>query len=490
MAVAVLLLSRQHFGADVKDIFLCHTGADKEWVERLAERLETETVGARAISVWFDKWDIEGGENILSKIEAGLKESRYVAVVLSPAITKADWPTLEWQTQVFDDPAGKRGRILPLLRHVFDPITAEPIEIPLPLKILKRYDFSDERRFEEEFATLLRQLRGEPPQRGRNASAVTTPEILPGPEQPDDVPDSLLSNLLPVTHLPMCVHGDESTVTSATAVIDAVRPRIPWLLSGGRLFTFHDPASPKNPFKSILTGRLRKAEKIADWLASDKRSASAVRLLNDALRGHCRALNIWSMTDKRDVFFFAIPNRRPRQFRWGQAGRPRTLAKMVTGSTGEPFGVHHAAQLRFINLGGYAFLLIQPGWTFTSDGASPLPGKQRGMLSMRWGGRERNAAVLRNILMWALVLSKGQPEIVFDLGPETMRVSATPAHSQLNVGVRDDSLQLSKILGGDGAGETEDPGDADELDRVATLRDVPAEPDALEGSFDEDEESV
>jgi hypothetical protein len=428
----------------VKDIFLCHTGADKERVERLAERLEAESIGDPRIAVWFDKWDIDGGQNILVKIESGLKQSRYVAVVLSPATTKADWPTLEWQTQVFDDPAGKRGRILPLLRHVFDPITAEPIEIPLPLRILKRYDFTDERRFEDAFAALLCKLRGQAPARGRGGISALDPSVSVGPEHPDELPDSLLSNLLPVTHLPQYVYGDECTIRSATAVIDAVHPRVPWLLSGGRLFTFHEPSSPRNPFRSILTGRLRKPERIADWLASGKYARLAIRLLNDGLRSLCRALNIWSMTDKREVFFFAIPKGRPRLFRWGRAGRPRTLAKIVTGSTGEPFGVHHAAQMRFIGLGGQAFLLIQPGWTFTSDGASPLPGRQRGMLSMRWGGRERNAAVLRNILMCALVLSKGRPEIMFDLGPEAMRVSTTPAHSQLHVGVRDDSLQCCR----------------------------------------------
>jgi RNA-directed DNA polymerase len=100
-----------------KDIFLCHTGADKDWVEELAKRLEDEPVADRKIGVWFDKWDIDGGENLLDKIEAGLKSSRFVGVVLSPAMTRAEWPKLEWQSQVYEDPAGRKARILPILRH-------------------------------------------------------------------------------------------------------------------------------------------------------------------------------------------------------------------------------------------------------------------------------------------------------------------------------------------------------------------------------------
>jgi hypothetical protein len=471
--------------ATAKDIFLCHTGADKEWVEKLAERLEAESMGDRKLSVWFDKWDIEGGANILSRIEEGLKRSRYVAVVLSPAMTKADWPTLEWQTQVFDDPAGKRGRILPLLRHVFDPITLEPIEIPLPLKILKRYDFSNERRFEEEFQALVRQLKGKPPSRG-NQGASQGAQWAVGPEQPDDVEDSLLSNLLPVTHLPPFIFSDESTESSPAAVIEKVRPRVPWLLNGGRLFSFSDPAAPRTPFASILTRRFQKKERTADWLASEERASSAVRLLNDALRSLNRSLHIWLMPGTKEQFFFAIPNGRPRTFRWGASGRTRTLAKMVASVSGEPFGVHHACRIRFMNLGGTAFLLLQPGWTFTSDGSNPLPGKQLGMLSMRWGGKERNAAVLRNTLMWSLVLSGGKAEIVMPVGSSDIRVAAVPAHSSLNVGIKTDSIQLARILGGEGAGETGLPETvtADELDGVAKLRDIEVSDESWGGTED------
>ena len=70
----------------MKDLFLCHGGADKAWVRELGARLEAETVGNRQVEVFFDEWDIDHGENIVSKIDQGLKEARFVAVVLSPAM--------------------------------------------------------------------------------------------------------------------------------------------------------------------------------------------------------------------------------------------------------------------------------------------------------------------------------------------------------------------------------------------------------------------
>ena len=44
-------------GEHGKDIFLCHTGADKPWVERLAERIEAEPYQNRFLGVVFDKWE-------------------------------------------------------------------------------------------------------------------------------------------------------------------------------------------------------------------------------------------------------------------------------------------------------------------------------------------------------------------------------------------------------------------------------------------------
>jgi len=54
----------------VKDLFLCHSGRDDEWVEALGARLEAETSNGRPLEVFVDRWDIDYGENILTRITA------------------------------------------------------------------------------------------------------------------------------------------------------------------------------------------------------------------------------------------------------------------------------------------------------------------------------------------------------------------------------------------------------------------------------------
>lgn len=103
---------------EIVDVFLCHNGADKDWVRKLAEQIESETFdgnpSGRPLKVWFDEWDINVGENFIRRINQGLSMARYVAVVISPEFLRADWPTLEWTHVVCDDPTNKKGRIIPL----------------------------------------------------------------------------------------------------------------------------------------------------------------------------------------------------------------------------------------------------------------------------------------------------------------------------------------------------------------------------------------
>ena len=84
-------------------------------------------------------------------------------------------------------------------------------------------------------------------------------------------------------------------------------------------------------------------------------------------------------------------------------------------------------------------------------------------------GRERNAAVLRNVLMWSILLAKGEPQIGIDLGGQELELQTVPSHTEMKVGLATDSIRLDTLIGGAGGGEfVVDEGDA-ELDAVAAF---------------------
>jgi hypothetical protein len=445
----------------MKDLFLCHTGADKDWVRMLGTRLEAERINGRPVEVFFDEWDIDYGENIISKIDQGLKLSRYVGLVLSPRMVKAEWPTAEWQSQVMDDPTGKRGKVLPIVRHKFDPETGDPIDLPFVLKPLKRFDFTRDREFDAEFQRLLRKLADLPPTRGSRrgtlGAALGSPPT--GQEAPDTVDEALPSNLFPVLRLPDTLYSDDTPARRKPEVWSALRGKVvpPFTLHRERLISFLSPGA-SNPFSGFLAGTKPREERTADWLADVDLNRQLVGMLNSGLREHCYHLGIFTSKKDRTQFYCPIfADGEPREFRWGSAGRSRALAKMKARPNGTQFGVHMSASMRFIGLGERAFLLVEPGWLFTTDGVTPLEGREVGRFSTLWGGKERNAAVLRNVLMWGLLIAEGRREIAINLGtadaPVTMYVQSVPSHTALGAGIVGDVVRLDRILGGEGAGE-------------------------------------
>lgn len=109
-------------------IFLSHTGIDKPFVEKLANDLER-----LGVAVWFDKCEIKVGESILWKIEEGINESDYLAIVISKEAWESEWVKTEitaaWERQI-----QKKGKFIL-------PIFYRDCEIPYFLRGIKYADF-------------------------------------------------------------------------------------------------------------------------------------------------------------------------------------------------------------------------------------------------------------------------------------------------------------------------------------------------------------
>ena len=446
------------------DVFLCHTGADKPWVEMLADRLEAESVKGRPLKVFYDQWDIDYGENILSRIDEALKQAKFVAVVMSPAFARAEWPRLEWQSQVHDDPTGKRGRILPILLHAVDQDTGEPLEIPGPLRILRRFNFSDDRRFEPEFRELVRRIQGEPPSRGKFRQTADTG--VSGQEVPTGGPESLVSNLFPVARYPTTIWSDFTPMRTKREVWNTLSKKVPpFILRSGRLYSFYPTTAQDNPFRGVLNHSDPQEERPLDWLKDSNRSRWLIEMFNSALREHCYHLRIRTPPGEHEPFFCPLWQSKPRVFRWSPKSRPRVLSKIIHHTTLGTVGVHYAARLRFMNVGGDAFLQVEPAWFFTTNGITPIAGEHMGRLSTKWGGKEKNKTVLKHVLMWGLLLANRQNRISVWLGPQNLELFQVPAHSRIPVGIADDQMSLTDILTGEPGGEIAET-EIEEIDQV------------------------
>jgi hypothetical protein len=112
-------------------IFLSYSSNDKSLARQIAKDLRRE-----GFEVWFDEWKIFVGHSISQKIEKGLEEADFVAVLLTNYSVNSGWVEKEWQSKIGEEADNKKVLILPLL--------GEDCRIPLLLKDKKYADFREQ----------------------------------------------------------------------------------------------------------------------------------------------------------------------------------------------------------------------------------------------------------------------------------------------------------------------------------------------------------
>lgn len=440
-----------------KDVYICYNGADLEWVKRLAEQIESETIdGAadtRSLSVFFDKWDIEAGQSLIDRMNEGMKSARHVITVLSPEFLSADWPRFEWKHIVAQDPNNSRGRLIPILLRDLSVDGKERIDLCAPFRELRYIDFRRQLDFKRSFIELIRRVRNLPQERGRKfqplASGTSILPILSQPEVswlPDSVVDLLLSNLFPVTSLPNQIWSASTELRDKKEVWKSVPKCEPFILRDKHLYSFANLTSSECRLKQAVDpGKVRKPEALNDWLIREDRRNWLMALLNSSLSTH-----LWRHRIKQDgkgrFFFSPGEDNTDRKWRMHQ-GRARTVAaKKVNEVTKTSFWVHHAARLKFKWVGERLFLSVEPLYLFTSDGTLSVVGKSAGRLSSLWGGRQQNPDVLRNLLFWGSVLAENGKSIRIATGDKPIVLSPLPASAKLDRGIAFDEIRIKALL--------------------------------------------
>ena len=85
-------------------IFLSHNWKDKDVVEPIAVRLK-DVYGED--NIFYDSWSIKPGENIIGKMNEGIKNCKYFFFFISNNSLKSSMVDLEWQSALFK--AAKEG---------------------------------------------------------------------------------------------------------------------------------------------------------------------------------------------------------------------------------------------------------------------------------------------------------------------------------------------------------------------------------------------
>jgi len=151
------------------DIFVCHSGADDDWVRMLATRIEKETLdgtaATRRLKVFNGERDIGVGDVFVFRMLEGVAAARYVALVMSPEFFQSRYTSIE---------AAKALQTKPLI-PIF--LRDTPIrqgktltEVPFLFREFTYFDFRQPCDFERQFAALIAHIRKAAPNPDTNAA--------------------------------------------------------------------------------------------------------------------------------------------------------------------------------------------------------------------------------------------------------------------------------------------------------------------------------
>jgi CheY-like chemotaxis protein len=134
--------------------FVSHNSKHKAWVRKMVSQWRS-----LGLSVFFDEDSIDPGEDIVSGLERGLRGSRYIVFIISPAAVNSRWVAMEIACGLYQDPDSSKRKIIPIL------IEPTPFEsIRLAVQRLRMIDLTDSSRRTPNYQYLLHFLgvRSEP----------------------------------------------------------------------------------------------------------------------------------------------------------------------------------------------------------------------------------------------------------------------------------------------------------------------------------------
>lgn len=418
------------------DIFISYNKADVEFAEQLVRAIEKQKYNGRKLRCFYDSWDIAPGENILLRIEEGLSNSRFIGLIISPDWLKSDWTTLERVIPVHEDPAGLKGKIVPILRR--------NCNIPPSIRILKWLDFRTESNFNRELRKLLNRLMGLSEREQVKKADDIQPIYSYDSINPDIQQEILVSNLFQVLSVPASVHRAKAVVKKRNEVWDLLGEAVSLPIfaireESAEIFSFLPFTDNQQKLGELVQGQT--CEKLPTLkMIESEYSPILIELLNRAMTEHMRGIGMVYDWKSKKTFYPIENDFDTIRFSTWKVGKREFSRFIVKKSKYGRFFVHRSCKATFTILRNYLFLKIIPGWHFTIDGLlQPVAQTRMTSLSTKYMNIQRNHGVLDEIRFWIYKLSRGDQDLKLNVGVDNpVLIATTPLSASLNKGIIED----------------------------------------------------
>lgn len=421
------------------DLFISYAHADEEHAKKIKKRLESLCT---EIKIFLSPESVNPGENFIGRIDDALSKARYFLVLLSPESVKADWPVAERTAALLKDPAGRLGRVIPII--------IKDCELSPLLSIRQWIDLRKQSNFEGGMERLARWISGKPIP-GQDAtkqcsSSKAPPANLYGRSsyEPDTITEVLYTNLYKAEKLPTITRAF-TRFPKMQDVVDRTKCTFhDFDVSNGSLYTLQDLETHESALKTAIDPS--SAEKVPDsfWFENEDNERLLTRLLNRQAYRLCEARGLsYDRVGKR--YYANMSKTGLKKFRWVSHVRNSQRAMIIPYPKDGPvrFCRHRSIKPSFRILGTGVFLQLRPGWTFTWDGYECIDDeKRRKTLNVHIQSRTRNDAQFAEQRFWAWLLSDGSA-IKMGYGNNALSINLEPLNMTSRTGICGDHLPAS-----------------------------------------------
>jgi hypothetical protein len=262
--------------------------------------------------------------------------------------------------------------------------------------------------------------------------------------EPDEIEETIYSNLFPVTKLP------ENVFTGIKKDYDDISIKVLLKQEGvfpefyfkfkewsGEIVTFENLQNKNNPYRKLVETDSIKKEPLISWIENEDKNRIIVELLNRELTHYAMNMGMFHFDEQKKLYYPLFEEERRRE-RWKGRYRKytRTVGSRMWAEQLKRFIYWHAAFIpRFIQLGSYEFYLrIYPTFVLTGNGKYAIKGFREGTVITRLSYNKYNSSYLNTILFWIHQLGKGKN---IEIG-NYLEILSEPMKIEMPVGILHD----------------------------------------------------
>lgn len=261
--------------------------------------------------------------------------------------------------------------------------------------------------------------------------------------QPDQVAETITSNLFEVSKLPSNIYEAKLINNSPEWIQTKLQESgvkmfrtFKFVVQGEKIITFENLFNSTSIQLKIVDPTSVKSSNIADWLADENKRKVVTQLLNRELITFCSSKGMFYFKKKGKLFYPGLkekPNQARKESwksRYDRQSTRTVAAKIDSPELERTVYQHLAVSANFVWIDGRFLLRLTPSFVISEDGRHPLAGSDEGRIITKLSYDRYNNSYLNTILFWFQKMSNGK-----DIEIGELKISGESVTASIDKGI-------------------------------------------------------